>query len=124
MQQPTKICTKCKEVNPVCGFFKGEAQCKVCCNDRQREYRRRNPEKMRAQYRKNYYKNHEKEKHESKVYSKKQSMFFTDSYVIEKLKKQGFKKEFIKENPSLLQIKRIQLKFKRSLKNKKSCQKL
>jgi len=48
-----KICSKCKQTKPLTEYYKGQYQCKTCCNKHQKEYRK--TEKGKARQRRYHY---------------------------------------------------------------------
>ena len=60
-EKKSKICSKCKQEKSLCDFYKSatkkfgvQSQCKKCRNELDAKYRRENPEKIRAYFRKRY----------------------------------------------------------------------
>ena len=73
-----KTCTKCKETKPleefhICNRSKTgrRSACKSCCNDSNRKYRQKNPEKVKEKDRKYRQKNPEKERERGRKYRQK-----------------------------------------------------
>jgi hypothetical protein len=63
----TKICSKCKEEKKVCEYYLDKqkkdglsSDCKICRNKRVKEYKEKNPNKIKEQKQKSYLKNIEK----------------------------------------------------------------
>ena len=48
-----KKCHDCKKTFPIDGFHSGQGVCKRCNHDRVKEWRKKNPDKAKEQYRRN-----------------------------------------------------------------------
>ncbi len=127
-----KQCTTCGEWKELEEFIKRKiiksglgSQCKVCRNEAMRKYREKDPEAYRESWGRYYVKNFDKviEKckqycknnpERNRIYKKKSIKFLADSYLRNKLGRDG-----IPITPEMIQIRREQIMVHRALKQLK-----
>src|SRR5690606_27153241 len=135
MEIETKICSTCKTSKKVSEFYQNKnnkdglrGYCKECTAVYSRKYFLSNPDSQRKSFKKWYEKNKEKvaksssqwkQKNKYKVnnmvkeFQRKTILNYEDCYMVKLLKSQGYTKEEIEANPSLIEKKREELKAKR-----------
>lgn len=141
----TKICSKCKEEKGLSEFRKEkkgkygvQSKCRRCMSQIDLSYRERNRDAIRAKPRdrhkyktkiKQYYEDNkdliltrnrkwkESNRDKANMYSKSRVINMTDSYVYHIIKSQtGLDTQIIRQNPELIQLKRLEIALKRKRK--------
>lgn len=130
----TEICCKCKKEKNVNQFTLGGSLCKDCTKQYKKEYYLLNKKKVSTKntdwYKKNKNKhreicrnweknNLEKCRKRSKTKAAKYRENLSPVYIKEKLKRDGFPKDFIESAHDLIEAKRELIKLKRLYKSKK-----
>lgn len=112
----TKVCTKCIEPKPLNRFRErtknGRTWKNGFCTDCEAKNRKRyweDPEKIKVRQRRYYEKNKAAHNERCKGAYKRESIACSTIYIRKLLRQNGFSNVFIDKNPSLIELKRLQV---------------
>ncbi len=107
----SRICVKCNLEKPDSEFNHRAAQCRNCVNERNKSYKQ--SERGKEMEKLNREKNKVKFRAKVNERKKRDADSLTDEYVISQLvsknSKEGYTREYLKNNPELIEIRRIKI---------------